>query len=121
MIRVFGSLILPVVLACSTNAATPAAPLPDRSAFLSLHRELVETNTTYSAGDCTRAAKQLESRFREGGFTESELTLYVPADRPRDGGLVVTWNGRSPRRAASTATSACHMRDPLMVPDTWTL
>jgi acetylornithine deacetylase/succinyl-diaminopimelate desuccinylase-like protein len=86
---------LSVMLACSTNAQTPAAPPADRSAFLTLYRELVETNTTYSAGDCTRAAKQLESRFREGGFTESELTPYVPPDRPRDGGLVVTWEGRN--------------------------
>jgi acetylornithine deacetylase/succinyl-diaminopimelate desuccinylase-like protein len=84
------------MLACSTSAQPPASPPPDRSAFLSLYRELVETNTTYSAGDCTAAAKQLESRFRAGGFIESELTLYVPPDRPRDGGLVVTWNGRTP-------------------------
>jgi acetylornithine deacetylase/succinyl-diaminopimelate desuccinylase-like protein len=84
------------MLACSTSAQPPASPPPNRSAFLSLYRELVETNTTYSAGDCTVAAKQLESRFRAGGFIESELTLYVPPDRPRDGGLVVTWNGRTP-------------------------
>jgi acetylornithine deacetylase/succinyl-diaminopimelate desuccinylase-like protein len=94
--RFLGSVILPAILAFTTNAQTPASSGPDRSAFLSLYRELVETNTTYSAGDCTAAAKQLESRFREGGFIESELTLYVPPDRPRDGGLVVTWNGRSP-------------------------
>lgn len=96
MARFLGSLILLALFACDTNAETPASAHPDRSAFLSLYRELVETNTTYSAGDCTRAAKQLESRFREGGFTGSELTLYVPPDRPRDGGLVITWNGRSP-------------------------
>ena len=94
--RFLCSLILPAALACTTNAQPSASPPPDRSAFLSLYRELVETNTTYSAGDCTAAAKQLQSRFREGGFIESELTLYVPPDRPRDGGLVVTWNGRSP-------------------------
>ena len=94
--RSLGSAIVSVMLACSTSAQPPASPPPDRSAFLSLYRELVETNTTYSAGDCTAAAKQLESRFRAGGFIESELTLYVPPDRPRDGGLVVTWNGRTP-------------------------
>lgn len=94
--RSLGGAIVSVMLACSTSAQPPASPPPDRSAFLSLYRELVETNTTYSAGDCTAAAKQLESRFRAGGFIESELTLYVPPDRPRDGGLVVTWNGRTP-------------------------
>jgi acetylornithine deacetylase/succinyl-diaminopimelate desuccinylase-like protein len=94
--RYLGSVILLSMLTCSTNAQTPASPPAERSAFLTLYRELVETNTTYSAGDCTQAAKQLESRFLAGGFTESELTLYVPPDRPRDGGLVVTWNGRNP-------------------------
>ena len=73
--RSLGSAIVPAMLACSTSAQPPASPPPDRSAFLSLYRELVETNTTYSAGDCTAAAKQLESRFRAGGFIESELTL----------------------------------------------
>ena len=94
--RFLGSAVVLAMLAGSTSAQPPASPPPDRSAFLSLYRELVETNTTYSAGDCTAAAKQLKSRFREGGFIESELTLYVPPDRPRDGGLVVTWNGHSP-------------------------
>lgn len=88
--RYLGSVTLAAALACPTHAQT----LPDRSAFLTIYRELVETDTTYSGGDCTRAAKQLESRFRAAGFTESQITLYVPPDRPRDGGLVVTWSGR---------------------------
>jgi len=90
--RYLASLFLLATFATTTNAQTP----PDRAAFLNIYRELVETNTTYSSGDCTRAAKQLASHLREAGFTESELTLYVPPDRPRDGGLVVTWEGRKP-------------------------
>jgi acetylornithine deacetylase/succinyl-diaminopimelate desuccinylase-like protein len=86
------SLVLLATFASTTNAQTPQ----DRTAFLNIYRELIETNTTYSAGDCTRAAKQLEARFRDAGFTESELTPYVPPDRPRDGGLVVTWKGSKP-------------------------
>ncbi|MBS0419545.1 MAG: M20/M25/M40 family metallo-hydrolase [Proteobacteria bacterium] len=85
-------LILPAIFAAPAFSQPPE----DRGAFLSLYRELVETNTTYSSGDCTRAARQLEARFRAAGFTDSELTQYVPPDRPRDGGLVVTWNGRNP-------------------------
>jgi acetylornithine deacetylase/succinyl-diaminopimelate desuccinylase-like protein len=91
MVFHWASAILLAGFIASANAQARA----DRTAFVNLYRELVETNTTYSAGDCTRAAKLLESRFREAGFTESELILYVPPDRPRDGGLVVTWNGRS--------------------------
>jgi len=91
MTRYLLGAVAPVLFACPAIAQTPA----DRTAFVGLYRELVETNTTYSSGDCTKAAKQLESRFREAGFTDSQLTLYVPPDRPRDGGLVVTWNGRN--------------------------
>jgi acetylornithine deacetylase/succinyl-diaminopimelate desuccinylase-like protein len=87
---------LGVVLSCSASAQATAAVPADRAAFLALYRQLVETNTTYSAGDCSRAANQLASRFRAAGFTEAELTLYVPPDRPRDGGLVLIWNGRGP-------------------------
>jgi acetylornithine deacetylase/succinyl-diaminopimelate desuccinylase-like protein len=90
--RYWTSLVLLATFASTTNAQTPQ----DRTAFLNLYRELVETNTTFSSGDCTRAAKQLEARFRDAGFTDSELTPYVPPDRPRDGGLVVTWKGRKP-------------------------
>jgi len=90
--RYLACLLLSAGAVSSIRAQTP----PDRSAFLSIYRELVETNTTYSAGDCTKAAKQLEKRLRDGGFSQPQLTLYVPPDRPRDGGLVVTWNGRRP-------------------------
>jgi acetylornithine deacetylase/succinyl-diaminopimelate desuccinylase-like protein len=90
--RYLACLLLSAGSVSSIHAQTP----PDRSAFLTIYRELVETNTTYSAGDCTKAAKQLAGRLREGGFSQSELTLYVPPDRPRDGGLVVAWKGRRP-------------------------
>jgi acetylornithine deacetylase/succinyl-diaminopimelate desuccinylase-like protein len=94
--RFLVSVILPAALVCTANAQAPASAPAEQSAFVTLYRELVETNTTYSTGDCTKAAKLLESRFRQAGFTDSELTPYVPPDRPRDGGLVVTWNGGSP-------------------------
>src|ERR1700759_4179990 len=93
--RFLVSVIVPVALICAPSVRAANSAAADQSAFVALYRELVETNTTYSSGDCTRAAKQLESRFRPAGFTESQLAPYGPARRPRDGGLVVPWNGRS--------------------------
>ncbi len=75
-------------------ASAQQTPLrPDRAAFRELYRELVETNTTSSVGDCTKAAQQIGARLRQAGFTDRELVLYVPPGRPRDGGLVATWAG----------------------------
>ena len=65
----------------------------DRAVFRELYRELVETNTTSSVGDCTKAASQVADRLRRVGFTNQQLTLYTPPQRPRDGGLVVNWIG----------------------------
>lgn len=77
----------------AANAAAAKPLRPDQAAFFDLYRELVETNTTFSAGDCTRAATQLQARLQTAGFTSSELHPYLPEGRPRDGGLVVIWPG----------------------------
>lgn len=74
-------------------AAQTAPARPDRAAFRDLYKELVETNTTSSVGDCTKAATKVADRLRSAGFTDRELTLYTPPERPRDGGLVVNWPG----------------------------
>ncbi|GGE95167.1 M20/M25/M40 family metallo-hydrolase [Sphingomonas prati] len=73
-------------------AQTPPAR-PDRVAFRELYRELIETNTTSSVGNCTTAAEQIATRLRAAGFSDKELVLYVPPGRARDGGLVATWVG----------------------------
>lgn len=80
--------------------AVPAAAQelrPDHAGFLGLYKELVETNTTASVGNCTRAATQLQRRLSAAGFSPAELTAFVPAENPRHGGLVVVWSGSAPR------------------------
>jgi acetylornithine deacetylase/succinyl-diaminopimelate desuccinylase-like protein len=88
------TLMAGALIAHPLAAAAPAAPARlDRVAFHDLYKELVETNTTSSVGDCTKAAAQIEARLRKAGFGDRELTPYTPPGRPRDGGLVVTWTG----------------------------
>jgi acetylornithine deacetylase/succinyl-diaminopimelate desuccinylase-like protein len=89
------ALILP--LAATAQGATER---PDRTAFRSLYKELVETNTTSSVGDCTKAAQQVAARLRTAGFTDRDFTLYVPDGRPRDGGLVATYAGSNAKEPA---------------------
>ena len=44
---------------------------PDQKAFFGLYKELVETNTTLSAGSCTQAAAQIGARLKTAGFTDA--------------------------------------------------
>ena len=83
------------LIAAALQPATAAETVlrPDQKAFFALYRELVETNTTASVGNCTQAASQIETRLRAAGFRESELTPFQPPENPRHGGLVAVWTG----------------------------
>ncbi len=76
--------------------AVPAAaqPLdPGERAFFELYKELVETDTTLSAGSCTIAAQQIATRLKAAGFKDSDLTLFATAENPKEGGLVAILQG----------------------------
>jgi acetylornithine deacetylase/succinyl-diaminopimelate desuccinylase-like protein len=68
-----------------------AAPLDDATRELSrgIFQQLVEINTTDSAGSTTRAAEAMQKRFLDAGFPASDAQLLVPEGRPRKGNLVV--------------------------------
>src|SRR5947199_8833811 len=46
-------------------------------------KQLIEINTTDSAGDNTRAAEAMAARFREAGYPETDIRVLGPA--PREG------------------------------------
>jgi len=94
---------LAAALGASLIIATPAAaqtPQPGEAAFRGLYKELVETNTTFSAGDCTLAAQRMADRLKAVGFPDSDLTVFVPPGRPKDGGLVAVYPGKDPKAKA---------------------
>jgi hypothetical protein len=75
-----------------------AAPSGDEAAFRAMYRELVETNTTQSAGSCTLAAQRVAARLRAAGVPDGQITLFATPEHPKDGGLVVVgrlflWSG----------------------------
>jgi acetylornithine deacetylase/succinyl-diaminopimelate desuccinylase-like protein len=77
-------------------AALPAAaqPLrPDQAEFRGLYKELVETNTTLSEGDCTLAAKRMLDRLAAAGIPDDQLVLFKPEGHPREGMLVAIYPG----------------------------
>ncbi|MBI1196896.1 MAG: M20/M25/M40 family metallo-hydrolase [Phenylobacterium sp.] len=61
---------------------------------------MVETNTTFSAGDCTVAAQRMADRLKAAGFADADLHLIVPPDRPKDGNLVAVYPGKDPKAKA---------------------
>ena len=81
-----------------TNASKSARAGEAR--FRDLYKELIEINTTLSAGSCTRAAEAMRARLAQAGFPEANLHLIVPPDRPKDGNLVAVLPGSDPKAKA---------------------
>ena len=75
----------------------PCAPAQDdRAEFRALYKELVETNTTHSSGDCTAAAGKMAARLRGAGLPEADVRVVVAPDHPREGSLVAVL--RAPKK-----------------------
>src|SRR5262249_11390456 len=68
--------------------------------FRATYRELVETNTTLSAGDCTLAAGRMKTRLEAAGYPEADLRIFVPEGHPKEGGLLAVLHGTDPRSKA---------------------
>jgi acetylornithine deacetylase/succinyl-diaminopimelate desuccinylase-like protein len=79
----------------------PMPPLrPDQVAFLALYKELVETNTTLSAGNCTLLAERIAGHLKSAGFADQDITPFSVPDHPKEGGLVAVLAGSSTKLKA---------------------
>ncbi len=65
----------------------------DQRAFRDIYRELVETNTTLSSGDCTLAAQRMAARLKTAGFPDRDLHIVTAPGHPKEGGLVALLPG----------------------------
>ena len=95
--RIAPALCLGFLLPASAWAQeAPMGPLrPDQVAFRALYKELVETNTTLSAGSCTAAADLIASHLKSAGFQDKDVTLFSVPDHPKEGGVVAILPGTS--------------------------
>src|ERR1700687_3784246 len=103
MKRILAAMFACAVAAAATAAATPASPQDTAAGeqrFRALYKELVETNTTLSAGNCTLAAERLAARLKAAGFPDSDLHPFAAPDHPKEGGLVAIYPGREPKLKA---------------------
>src|SRR4051794_5911589 len=90
------------LLATSAHGQAPpqAAMASDQGQFRALYKELVETNTSLSAGSCTLAAERMATHLKAAGMPDSDLTLYTAPDHPKEGGLVAIYPGKDPKAKA---------------------
>ncbi len=78
----------------SALAAPPQDTPAGEQRFRELYKELVETNTTLSAGSCTLAAERMAARLKAAGFPDSDLHPFAAPDHPKEGGLVAVFPGQ---------------------------
>jgi acetylornithine deacetylase/succinyl-diaminopimelate desuccinylase-like protein len=85
-------------LAMLTGAGSGFAQSADKSLgrFREIYKELVETNTTLSSGDCTLAAQRMADRLKTAGYPAEDLRVFVPEGHPKEGGLLAALHGSDP-------------------------
>ena len=88
------------LVSISALAAPPQDAPAGEQRFRALYKELVETNTTLSVGNCTLAADRMAARLKAAGFPDSDLHAFAAPDQPKEGGLVAIYPGRDPKLKA---------------------
>jgi acetylornithine deacetylase/succinyl-diaminopimelate desuccinylase-like protein len=90
---VLTALAVPAAAQVATGTIGPLRP--DQQRFRDLYEELVETNTTLSAGSCTQAAEQLAARLKAAGMAAANVHVLTVPDKPKEGSLVADYPGTS--------------------------
>src|SRR5438132_13815799 len=61
-----------------------------------IYKELIEINTTDSAGDTHKAAHAMAARLKAAGFPEADIQVLGP--NPRKGNLIARYRGTGQRK-----------------------
>jgi acetylornithine deacetylase/succinyl-diaminopimelate desuccinylase-like protein len=90
-----------IALIC-TSLSLPAGAesTPGEARFRELYKELIETNTALSNGNCTLAAARMAARLKAAGFADADLHPFAAPDHPKEGGLVAFYPGKDPNLKA---------------------
>ncbi len=78
--------------------ATDTEQRPEQRLLRGIYRELVEINTTDSAGDCTAAANAMGTRLAAGGIPAADVQIIVPPGAPKKGNLVARLRGSGAKK-----------------------
>ncbi len=70
----------------------------EQQQFREIYQELVEINTTDSAGDNTQAARAMAARLKAGGYSDADMQVIVPPGGPKKGNLVARLKGSGAKK-----------------------
>ena len=91
--------VLAVALGLSpAPCALAQAPTPAQRELREFYKELVEINTTDSAGSCTEAAQALAARLKAAGLPAQDVQVIVPPGGPKKGNLVARYRGTGAKK-----------------------
>ena len=95
------ALLAAAIAASLTMPASALSDLrPDQQRFRALFKELIETNTTLSAGDCTLAARKIAAHLKAAGYPDPDLHIFTAPGHPKEGGLVAVLHGSDAKAKA---------------------
>src|SRR5580698_272231 len=94
------SLSIPLVTHAAAASAAASSSEATEPRFRELYKELVETNTSLSAGSCTLAAERMAARLKAAGYPDEDFHPFSVPDHPKEGGLVMVSPGRDPKLKA---------------------
>ncbi len=80
------------------RALAQNAPTPAQRELREIYKELVEINTTDSAGSCTAAAEAMAARLKAGGLPAPDVQVIVPPGGPKKGNLVGRYRGTGAKK-----------------------
>lgn len=92
--------VIVLVLLAIGKAGYAQSGDPGLVRFRELYKELVETNTTLSSGDCTLAARRMAARLKAAGYRDEDVRVFVPEGHPKEGGLLAVLHGSDTKAKA---------------------
>ncbi|WCM91867.1 M20/M25/M40 family metallo-hydrolase [Acidovorax sp. NCPPB 2350] len=84
------------VAAMAAGAVSASAAPSDVEAFKAIYQQLIEINTTDSAGSTTEAARAMKQRLLDAGFADSDFEVIEPF--PRKGNLLGRFKGTGAKK-----------------------
>ncbi len=88
--------VLFLTAATTLHAAVPPLDPATRQLVHDIYQQLIEINTTESAGNMTTAAEAMAARLRAAGFPASDVRVLTP--EPRHGNLVARLHGNGTKK-----------------------
>jgi acetylornithine deacetylase/succinyl-diaminopimelate desuccinylase-like protein len=97
MKRYLATAALAAAMLPALSAAPQTTPRPDQVEYRALYKELVETNTELSDGDCTLAASRMAARLKAAGYPDADIHPFQAEGHTKEGGLVAVLHGSDPK------------------------